>query len=112
MELGEEVEDVERHPAEGEDQGDGSQQQVRLPLPATAPLLLAVPGLVGRLSGGGAALSLLLLLLLVDHAVAELVADAEVGHGEDDERKDVLYYHLSHRVRPLLHLHFLVLWGR
>lgn len=113
MEFAEEVEDVERQPAEGEDDCDGAKQQVRLPLPATAAVVvLALEGRGGRAACWTLAVRrplLLLLLLLVDHAVAQFVADAQVCDGENDEGKDVLHHHLRHRVRPLLHLHVLVL---
>ena len=112
MELGEQVEDVERQPAEGKHQGDGGQQEVCLPLAATAAFLLAVPRLVRRLACGapfGLLLLLAVLRVLIDHAVAQLVADAEVSHGEDDEGQDVLDDHLGHGVGPLLHLQVFVL---
>lgn len=93
-EVGHQVKDVERQPAKREHQSYPSQQKIGFTL-TSAPSFVFLFLERCRRRGGE---------VLCDHAVSELVADAQVRHAEDEEGQDILHDHLGHAVGALLDL--------
>ena len=92
VEIGEDVEDVERHPAAGEHDPDADEQHVGLALALCLAQISTLLEHGGDDDRGP----------LVDHAVLELVADARVRHRHDGDGHEVLEDHRRDGVGALL----------